>query len=98
MTIDLSFEPSEKPVDHHKSIKQRMEPLVISDMQTLDDEESPKKTDREEKENKERMIEKFNSGQTQNKIFVPKRAVSNHTAPDKSKSNLADNSDDATLK
>lgn len=76
-----------------------MEPLIISDMQTLDDEESPKKADQNtEKENKERLIEKFNSGQTQNKIFVPNRGPSNHTAPEKNKNNIADNSNDATLK
>lgn len=66
-------------------MKQKAEPLIINEIQMIDDDEEDDlkvSSTNIEIERKERMIEKFNSGETTQKYFVPrKEAQTNNTAP-----------------
>ena len=84
-TLDLSLDHSDKKNSIKMTLKQRTEPLIISD--TIDDEDEEAKETKETKgvnqiAEKERLIEEFNSGHTQTRIFTPKKGTINHTAPD----------------
>jgi len=72
---------------HCKSFKQKNEPLIINDVNIDEDDDLfSAELKREESTSKERMIEKFNSGNATQKFFVPRKdQVGNNTEPVKSK-------------
>jgi hypothetical protein len=82
-----------KPIE----IKGKNEPLVIYD--ALEDDDDDEKVDtpvvetKSHQENKEKLIEEYNSGATTQKYFVPKREVGNRTDPGESNKFSKPNSD-----
>ena len=89
-SMERSFHRSEKQDPHYKSMKNKNEPLLINEIDDIDEdldnneeELKPSRTQPEEdKASKERMIEEFNSGNSTQKYFVPrKEPISNNTEP-----------------
>lgn len=85
-SMERSFHKTEKQNPHYKSLKNKDEPLLINDLDIMDDEESDLRVsqtqDQAKDTGKEKIIEQFNTGNNTQKFFVPrKHDLINNTEP-----------------
>lgn len=84
-SMERSFHKTEKQNQHYKSLKNKGEPLLINDLDIMDDdEESDLRVSQTQDQDtgKERIIEQFNTGNNTQKFFVPKKQdLLNNTEP-----------------
>lgn len=76
---------SKSETSKYSSMNKKNEPLIINDALDEDEDDTPSVppvvNSKSEEQNKERMIEEYNSGTTTQKYFVPKRDIVNRTDP-----------------
>lgn len=77
-----SPEKKEKSDEHYKSLKNKDEPLLLSDVDIIDEEDEIKDKAPKIEKNNSKIMEQFYDGKVKKKFFAPKRdQPSNNTEP-----------------